>query len=215
MNIEMSSLREIHEELWNALTHGLGAVLSVAGGAVLITLAALKGNSWQLASAIVFTISLILLYTASTLYHSTPDGNVKNRLKVFDHCAIYILIAGSYTPFALIGLREHGGWWLFGIIWALAVAGVIFKLFYTGRFELVSTLIYIGMGWLAIFAIKPMIEQINATTLIWLFSGGAAYTLGTFFYMSKKIPYTHSIWHMFVLTGSTCHYVAISMQVLL
>ncbi len=211
----MTNMHEFREELWNAVTHGLGAILSVAGGAVLITLAALKGTHWQLISAIVFTMALMLLYTASTLYHSIPHTSAKQKLKVFDHCAIYILIAGSYTPFTLIGLREHGGWWLFGIIWILAVAGVIFKLFYTGRFELISTLIYIGMGWLVVFAIKPMLEHIDMTTLIWLFVGGFFYTLGTIFYMSKKIRYTHAIWHVFVMLGSASHFVAISRQVLL
>lgn len=211
----MTNMHEFREELWNAVTHGLGAILSVAGGAVLITLAALKGTHWQLISAIVFTMALMLLYTASTLYHSIPHTSAKQKLKVFDHCAIYILIAGSYTPFTLIGLREHGGWWLFGIIWILALAGVIFKLFYTGRFELISTLIYIGMGWLVVFAIKPMLEHIDMTTLIWLFVGGFFYTLGTIFYMSKKIRYTHAIWHVFVMLGSASHFVAISRQVLL
>ena len=211
----MTDMHDFREELWNAITHGLGAILSVAGGAVLITLAALNGTEWQLISAIVFTMALMLLYTASTLYHSIPHTSAKQKLKVFDHCAIYILIAGSYTPFTLIGLREHGGWWLFGIIWILALAGVIFKLFYTGRFELISTLIYIGMGWLAVFAIKPMLQHIDSATLIWLFTGGFFYTLGTIFYMSKKIRYTHAIWHVFVMLGSASHFVAISRQVLL
>lgn len=211
----MTDMHDFREELWNAITHGLGAILSVAGGAVLITLAALNGTEWQLISAIVFTMALTLLYTASTLYHSIPHTSAKQKLKVFDHCAIYILIAGSYTPFTLIGLREHGGWWLFGIIWILALAGVIFKLFYTGRFELISTLIYIGMGWLAVFAIKPMLQHIDTATLIWLFTGGFFYTLGTIFYMSKKIRYTHAIWHVFVMLGSASHFVAISRQVLL
>lgn len=211
----MTDMHNFREELWNAITHGLGAILSVAGGAVLITLAALNGTEWQLISAIVFTMALMLLYTASTLYHSIPHTSAKQKLKVFDHCAIYILIAGSYTPFTLIGLREHGGWWLFGIIWILALAGVIFKLFYTGRFELISTLIYIGMGWLAVFAIKPMLQHIDTATLIWLFTGGFFYTLGTIFYMSKKIRYTHAIWHVFVMLGSASHFVAISRQVLL
>lgn len=211
----MTDMHDFREELWNAITHGLGAILSVAGGAVLITLAALNGTEWQLISAIVFTMALMLLYTASTLYHSIPHTSAKQKLKVFDHCAIYILIAGSYTPFTLIGLREHGGWWLFGIIWILALAGVIFKLFYTGRFELISTLIYIGMGWLAVFAIKPMLQHIDTATLIWLFTGGFFYTLGTIFYMSKKIRYTHAIWHVFVMLGSASHFVAISRQVLL
>lgn len=211
----MTDMHDFREELWNAITHGLGAILSVAGGAVLITLAALNGTEWQLISAIVFTMALMLLYTASTLYHSIPHTSAKQKLKVFDHCAIYILIAGSYTPFTLIGLREHGGWWLFGIIWILALAGVIFKLFYTGRFELISTLIYIGMGWLVVFAIKPMLQHIDTATLIWLFTGGFFYTLGTIFYMSKKIRYTHAIWHVFVMLGSASHFVAISRQVLL
>ena len=211
----MTDMHDFREELWNAITHGLGAILSVAGGAVLITLAALKGTEWQLISAIVFTMALMLLYTASTLYHSIPHTSAKQKLKVFDHCAIYILIAGSYTPFTLIGLREHGGWWLFGIIWILALAGVIFKLFYTGRFELISTLIYIGMGWLVVFAIKPMLQHIDTATLVWLFIGGFFYTLGTIFYMSKKIRYTHAIWHVFVMLGSASHFVAISRQVLL
>ena len=158
---------------------------------------------------------LMLLYTASTLYHSIPHITAKQRLKIFDHCAIYVLIAGSYTPFTLIGLRGHGGWWLFGVIWTLALAGVIFKLFYTGRFKLVSTLIYIGMGWMVIFAIKPMLQNIDTTTLAWLFTGGFFYTLGTVFYMSKKIPFTHAIWHVFVMLGSASHFVAISRQVLL
>lgn len=211
----MTDMHDIREELWNAITHGLGAILSVVGGTVLITLAALKGNPWQLISAIVFTMALLLLYTASTLYHSIPHISAKQKLKVFDHCAIYILIAGSYTPFTLIGLRGHGGWWLFGIVWTLALAGVIFKLFYTGRFKLVSTLIYIGMGWMVVFAIKPMLQNIDATTLIWLFTGGIFYTLGTVFYMSKKIRYTHAIWHVFVMLGSASHFIAISRQVLL
>lgn len=211
----MTDMHDIREELWNAITHGLGAILSVAAGAVLITLAAVKGNAWQLISAIVFTMALLLLYTASTLYHAIPHLNAKLQLKVFDHCAIYVLIAGSYTPFTLIGLREHGGWWLFGTVWILALAGVIFKLYYTGRFKLVSTLIYIGMGWMVIFAIKPMLQNIDATTLGWLFTGGIFYTLGTVFYMSKKIRYTHAIWHVFVMLGSASHFVAISRQVLL
>jgi hemolysin III len=214
MSTAMHDLREQRDQFISALTHGVGAFLSIAGGIILVAMAAMHSSAWQLSSAIVFIVSLILLYTASTLYHASKHEHAKRKLKIFDHCAIYVLIAGTYTPFTLIGLREHGGWWLFATIWALAAMGIIFKLFYTGRFELVSTLIYIGMGWLIVFAIKPLIQQIDSTILIWLFSGGAAYTLGTIFYMSKKIPYTHSIWHGFVLTGSSCHFVAVSMQVL-
>ena len=134
-------------------------------------------------------------------------------MKVFDHCAIYVLIAGTYTPFTMIALREHGGWWLFAAAWTLALAGVIFKLFYTGRFKGVSTLIYIGMGWMAVLGIKPFLAHVPMSTLLWLLAGGLAYTLGTLFYMSKR-SYAHAIWHGFVLLGSGCHFVAVTMQVL-
>lgn len=201
------------EERANAISHGIGAVAALVGGSVLVTLAAAYGNGWQLASAIVFGITLVLLYLASTLYHLSQDRVVKGRLKVFDHCAIFLLIAGTYTPFTLVGLREDGGWWLFAATWTLAVAGVVFKLFFTGRFKGVSTLIYIGMGWMAVIAIKPFLRQIPPDTLGWLLAGGLAYTLGTVFYMSKRIPFAHAIWHGFVLLGSACHFVAVTHQV--
>jgi hemolysin III len=205
---------DLRDELLSALTHGFGAVAALGAGAVLITLAAVWGNGWQLGSAIVFGVSLLMLYIASTLYHAIPHAPTKARLKVFDHCAIFVLIAGTYTPFSLIGLREHGGWWLFSAIWTLAVIGIVFKLFFTGRFKGLSTLIYIAMGWIVLFALEPLVREIDSRTLAWLFGGGVAYTLGTAFYMSRRIPYAHSIWHLFVLTGSVCHFVAVSMQVL-
>jgi hemolysin III len=202
------------EERANAITHGVGALAALVGGSVLVTLAATYGNGWQLAGAIVFSLTLVLLYIASTLYHLSHDRVTKGRLKVFDHCAIFLLIAGTYTPFTLVGLREDGGWWLFAAIWTLAVAGVVFKLFFTGRFKGISTLIYIGMGWMAVLAIKPFLRQVPADTLAWLFGGGLAYTLGTVFYMSRRIPFAHAIWHGFVLLGSACHFVAVTHQVL-
>lgn len=207
-------VRHLREEFANALSHGLGAVLGLVGGAVLITLAALDGSSAQLAGAIVFAIALVLLYTASTLYHAIAHPVAKRRLKVFDHCAIYVLIAGTYTPFLLIGLREHGGPKLLALIWALAAAGVAFKLFFTGRFKGASTLIYLGMGWLAVLAGKSFMAALDTATLLWLLAGGLAYTLGTLFYMSRRLPYAHAIWHGFVLLGSSCHFVAVSAQVL-
>lgn len=205
---------DIREEIASALTHGLGAVTALGASAVLITLAAIYGDGWQLASAIVFGIALLLLYTASTLYHAIQHPVAKGRLKIFDHCAIYILIAGTYTPFTLIGLRGPWGWGLFTAIWALAVFGVIFKLFYTGRFKKLSTAIYIAMGWLVIVAIKPMWASLDGWTLGWLFAGGVFYTLGTVFYHREQLPYSHAIWHLFVIAGSVCHFVSVTEQIL-
>jgi hemolysin III len=202
------------EEIANAVTHGVGALASAAAGAVLVTLATMNGTRLQMISAIVFGASLVMLYTASTLYHAIPSANVKRRLKVFDHCAIYMLIAGTYTPFALIGLRGLVGWWLFGLAWGLAIVGIVFKLFFTGRFKLFSTLVYIGMGWMSIFAIRPMIVKIPLAALIWLLAGGIAYTAGTLFYHNERLRYSHAVWHLFVLAGSACHFVAVMSQVL-
>ncbi len=206
-------LDHAREELASALTHGLGATAALAGGAVLVTLAALHGDAWQLGAAIVFGIALLLLYLASTLYHSIHHPLVKGRLKVFDHCAIYVLIAGTYTPFTLIGLRGPVGWWLFATIWSLALAGVVFKLFYTGRFKKLSTLIYVAMGWLILVAAKPLFAALDTWTLGWLIAGGVAYTLGTVFYHRPAMRYSHAIWHLFVIAGSVCHYVAVFAQI--
>ncbi len=202
------------EELASALTHGVGAAAALAGGAVLIALAARDGTGWQLSAAIVFGICLLLLYVASTLYHAVAHPVAKTRLKVFDHCAIYLLIAGTYTPFTLIGLRGTLGWSLFAAVWTLALAGVVFKLFYTGRFKLLSTLIYVAMGWLIMLAIKPVMAALDGWTLGWLIGGGLFYTLGTYFYHRESIRYSHAIWHLFCVAGSVCHYIAVMAQVL-
>ena len=203
----------IRHELASALTHGVGAMAALAGSAVLITLAALHGDAWQLGASIVFGVTLLLLYVASTLYHSVQHPVAKGRLKVFDHCAIYLLIAGTYTPFTLIGLRGPWGWGLFAAIWTIALAGVVFKLFHTGRFPRLSTALYVAMGWLVVVAIKPMLASIDAWTLGWLLAGGVFYTLGTYFYHRESIPYAHAIWHLFVIAGSVCHFVAVAAQV--
>jgi hemolysin III len=213
-NAPLEEKIDLRDELASALTHGLGAVAALAGGSVLITMAALYGDAWQLGASIVFGATLLLLYVASTLYHSIQHPVAKARLKVFDHCAIYLLIAGTYTPFTLISLRGPWGWGLFIAIWTLAVAGVVFKLFYTGRFKLLSTAIYIAMGWLVIVAIKPMLGALDGWTLGWLLLGGVFYTLGTYFYHRESIRFSHAIWHMFVIGGSVCHFIAVTAQVL-
>ena len=200
------------EELANALTHGLGAVVAVAASAVLITLAAVFGEARHVIAASVFGASLVLLYTASTLYHSIPHQVAKARLKVFDHCAIYVLIAGTYTPFTVISLKGSLGTGLFITVWTLAVAGIAFKLFFTGRFKVVSTALYVAMGWIGVIAIGPLSEAISVTALSWLLAGGIAYTIGALCYLSRR-RYAHAVFHLFVLAGSVCHYAAVFTQV--
>lgn len=202
------------EELLNALTHGAGALAGLAGGAALITLASVFGEARQIVAATVFVVALVTLYTASTLYHAARHERIKSRLKVFDHCAIFVMIAGTYTPFTLISLPGSLGWTLFGVVWSMAVAGIVFKLFFTGRFKRLSTLIYIAMGWLVVVAIGPLAEALEAWTLAWLFLGGLAYTVGTLFYHRPQLRYSHAIWHGFVLLGSASHFVAVSAEVL-
>jgi len=207
-------ISERREELANALTHGAGAVAAAVATAVLLTVAVVGGDGWMVASSAVFGASMVLLYTASTLYHAARAPAVKARLQVLDHCAIYLLIAGSYTPMALVGLRGGWGWSLFAVAWTLAAAGTVFKLFFTGRFPRLSTATYVGMGWLAVIAIGPMVHRLPAATLAWIVAGGVTYTAGTVFYHSRRIPYAHAIWHLFVIGGSACHFAAVFTQVL-
>jgi hemolysin III len=213
MQGERNDRRFHREEVVNAVTHGIGALASVTGGAMLIAFAASGGDGWRLLSAIVFSATLFLLYTSSTLYHAVRHQALRARLRVLDHCAIYLLIAGTYTPFTLVTLRERWGWWLFGAVWALAAAGVVFKLFFTGRLHRLSTALYLGMGWIAIVAVRPVLELLSAETLLWLLAGGLSYTMGTAFFHSRRIPFAHAVWHLFVLIGSACHFIAVASQV--
>jgi len=185
----------------------------MGGGAVLIVMAALTRDPWRIVGTSVFATTLILLYTASTLYHAARSPKLKRHLKILDHASIYLLIAGSYTPFTLFGIRGGWGWSLFGIIWGLAVCGVIFKLFAAGRFKLISTGIYVAMGWLVVIAIGPMVRQLDPPVLIWLFAGGVAYTGGTVFYHNQRLAYSHAVWHGFVLSGSVCHAMAVGLLI--
>ena len=205
--------RRSREDVANVATHGFGVLASLAGGSVLIVLAALSGSAWSIVGVSIFTASLVTLYSASTLYHASRNETTRRRLKVFDHCAIYLLIAGTYTPFLITSLRGGWGWSLFGVIWGLAVAGVVFKLYFTGRFPRLSTAIYIAMGWLVVIAAGPLARAIGPGTLGWLLAGGITYTAGTLFYHSKRVPYAHAIWHLFVLSGSICHGVAVGLQI--
>jgi hemolysin III len=197
------------EEIANTLTHGVGLLLSIAGLSILVTFAALRGDAWMVVGCAVFGTSMILLYTASTLYHFLRNPGRKRVLRVLDHAAIFLLIAGTYTPFTLASLRGPWGWSLFGVIWGLAVTGISVKLFFTGRFRVVSTLIYLFMGWLVLIAIRPLMEVLPRMSLVFLIAGGLAYSSGVVFYMWKRLPYHHAVWHLFVLTGTVCHFFAV------
>ena len=205
----MSKLRHSLEEIANAITHGIGLLLSIAGFVVLLVLAALRGTAWHIVACSIYGATLICLYTASTLYHAVISPRVKRALRIFDHSAIYLLIAGTYTPFLLVSLRGPWGWSLFGVIWGLALVGVLFKFWFVERFAILSTVVYIAMGWLVVIAAKPVITHLSLTAIIWLLAGGLAYTGGVIFFAAKRIPYSHAIWHLFVLAGSICHYFAV------
>ena len=203
-----------NEELANTITHGIGAILSVIGLFLLVIYAAQHGDAYHITSVTIFGATLILLYGMSTLYHWLEHPELKRIFRILDHSCIYLLIAGSYTPFTLVTMRGPWGWTMLAVIWTLAIGGVIFKLFYTGHFDLLSTVLYIGMGWIAVFALKPLLEATPIGGLILLVLGGVLYTGGTAFYLWEKLPYNHAVWHVFVLLGSTLHYFAILFYVI-
>lgn len=200
------------EEKANALTHGLGLVFSILGFSAMMLIAI--PDPMKIACASVFGISLILLYAASTLYHSTKDEKLKQIYRTFDHCAIFGLIAGSYTPFTLLTIGETTGWLIFGIVWLIAFIGIFYKVFSVHRYHNLSILLYLGMGWMIVFFGPALIEQLSTEGLSLLIAGGLAYTLGSIFYALEKPLFHHAIWHIFVMAGSTCHYFAIYFYVL-
>lgn len=197
------------EEIFNSIIHGTGVLISLAGLVLLIVFSSLYGTTSHIVSCTVFGFTLVLLYTASTLYHSFRKPRIKYVFRIIDHSCIYVLIAGTYTPFMLVTVRGVLGWTIFGIVWFLAVLGILFKTFFINRFKILSTLAYILMGWLVIIAIKPIFQELSGGAIFWLVSGGLAYTVGTIFYAWKKLPFNHAIWHSFVLAGSICHFFAV------
>ncbi len=202
------------EELANTLTHGFGLVLSIAGFVVLLVLAIVHGSASHIVACSIYGATLISLYAASTLYHAAVSPGVKNALRIFDHSAIYLLIAGTYTPFLLLYLRGPWGWSLFGVIWGLAFAGIVFKFCFVDHFPHLSTAVYLLMGWLIVIAAKPVLTHVPTITLLWILAGGLLYTSGVVFYCWRRLPYSHAVWHAFVLAGSACHYVAVLRSVL-
>lgn len=197
------------EEIANSLTHGLGIVISITGLVVLTVFASLFGTAWHIVSCSIYGTTQILLYTASTLYHSIPLPRAQAVLRTLDHSAIFLLIAGTYTPFTLVNLRGPWGWALFGVIWGLAIIGIALQSFLIRQKTWVMAMPYLAMGWVAIVGLKPLLESVAPGGLILLFSGGGAYTLGSVFYVWRRVPYHHAIWHGFVLAGSVFHFFAI------
>ncbi len=193
------------EETFNIYTHGLGFI----GSVIALFLFILKKStvtSTYFWSTIVFGVSMCVLYLASTSYHRSRNSTKRVRLKIFDHAAIYVLIAGTYTPFTIVTLADDIGTLLFIIVWSIAIVGIFLKLFFTGRFDIISTMLYVAMGWLIIFAYNPLLETLAPEGVQWLFAGGVAYTIGAFLYSIKRIPYNHAIFHVFVLAGTFCHF---------
>ena len=202
------------EEKINIISHAIGFSLSMIALVLLVRRAVLYGDVWHMVSFSIFGSSLIILYAASTFYHSAKNPELRNRLKIFDHAAISVLIAGTYTPFTLVTLKGPTGWVIFGTSWAMAITGIILKLFFTGRFNLISTIMYVLMGWIIVFAIKPLIHNLPVDGLRWLVAGGIAYTVGAILYSIKKIEFNHAIFHVLVLTGSFCHFMSVFVYVL-
>jgi hemolysin III len=197
------------EEVVHSITHGIGTGLSIAGLVILVVLGVLNGDVYQIIGFTIFGASLVLLYLASTLYHGFQQPRAKRIFKIFDHSAIYLLIAGSYTPFLLVGMRGTTGWILLVVVWLIALIGITMKVLYIDRFQVLSVFAYLLMGWLCVFAFREMMTSIPIGGIIWLAAGGILYTVGVIFYALQKIPYMHAVWHFFVLGGSLCHYFAV------
>ncbi len=202
-------MRRCPEEIANSLTHGFGLALSLGGFVALIVVAALHGSVLSIVSCGVYGATLVCLYAASTVYHTLRAPRWKRVLKIVDHSCIYLLIAGTYTPFTLVALRGSWGWTLFGMVWTLALGGIVFKLWFVDRFPTASTVFYLMMGWLVVIAVKPITSAVPVPALLWLLAGGLSYSAGVVFFAMPRLRYSHAVWHGFVLAGSIFHYVAI------
>jgi hemolysin III len=214
MKVKKITYYEPKEEKFNVISHAVGLFLSVAALVLLVVYSSIYGSAWHIVSFSIYGASLIVLYSASTFYHYVQSPKLRHRLNVFDHSAIYVLIAGTYTPFTLVILKGWVGWTIFGVSWSLSLAGIILKLFFTGKYDKISTFAYVLMGWLIIFALKPLINNLPFEGLMWLLSGGIFYTVGAILYSIKKIKYNHAIFHIFVLLGSFSHFIAVFFYVL-
>ncbi len=203
-----------NEEIANSVTHGIALVLSIAGLSVLTSFASVFGTSWHIVSCNIYGATQILLYTASTLYHSITHPRAKAILRVMDHSAIFLLIAGTYTPFTLVNLRGPWGWTIFGIVWAMAFIGILLQTFLMRQKAIWTILPYVGLGWIAVIGIKPLLEAVAPGGIALMVAGGLAYTIGSVFYAWKRLPYHHAIWHLFVMAGSVFHFFAVLFYVI-
>lgn len=194
------------EHIANAVTHGVGFGLSIACLVLLVVFSSLRRGSWEIVSCSIYGATLVILYLASTLYHSIRMPRVRKVLKIIDHAAIYLLIAGTYTPYLLVPLRGAFGWSLLGAVWGLAIAGMIFQALFIGRFKVISTISYVAMGWMVVATIVPLLKVLPVMAVVWMAIGGACYTLGVVFYVWHRLKFAHAIWHLFVLAGSLCHF---------
>ena len=201
--------QSLGEEIANAVSHGVGLVAALAAAPVLVGAAMERGGAADVLGAVVFAASMALLYLASTLYHAAPAGPAKRVLRVLDHGAIYLLIAGTYTPFTLGALRGPWGWTLFGLVWGLAIFGVLWKSLARRHRPVVSTALYVTMGWLVLIAIGPLVESVPRAGVLWLLAGGVAYTAGVAFHVAHRVRYAHFVWHLMVLAGTVCHFFAV------
>jgi len=197
------------EEIANSITHGIGAAFGVAALVILVVFGAKQGDPWKVVSFSIYGFTLIALFMASTLYHAFRDEHTKALFKLFDHISIYLLIAGSYTPILLTSMRGPWGWSMFGVIWGIAIAGILLKIWFLGRYKAISVVVYLTMGWVVLIAFKPLLETIPHGFFLWLAIGGACYTLGVIFYVWRTFPYHHMVWHLFVLGGSVTHFIGI------
>ncbi|HQB97767.1 MAG: hemolysin III family protein [Candidatus Cloacimonadaceae bacterium] len=204
--IPLSQQQSLGEEIANSITHGVGVVLSIAALVILVIYAARISDTWKIVSFSIYGATMIALFLSSTLYHAFHQPYVKRFFRILDHSSIFLLIAGTYTPVTIGAMRGGWGWTLFGVIWGLTLVGIILKIFAMSKLKWVSTVVYLLMGWIVIIAIKPLLASVPKGFLAWMLAGGAAYSFGVIFYIAKKMPYHHALWHLFVLAGSICHF---------
>ena len=204
--IPLSKQQSLGEEIANSITHGIGVVVSIAALILLVVFSAQKGDTWRVVSFSIYGSTMIILFLASTLYHSFTNIYMKKLFRIVDHSSIFLLISGTYTPILLLSMRGPWGWSIFGVVWGLTLFGIIFEIFFMGRFKAITIGLYLMMGWIIVIAIKPMIISVPKSLLYYIIAGGLFYTVGIIFYVNKKMKYHHAIWHLFVLGGAVSHF---------